>query len=65
MDNKKLAYSVTEAAEVLGISKALLYKYIQEGHHEFPIKKIEGRILIPCKPLETYINGQDMEKLAG
>lgn len=54
----KLAYSVSEAAEVLGISKSLLYKYIQEGQAEFPVKKIAGRILIPCKSLEDYMNDE-------
>ena len=57
---EKIAYSVSEAAEVLGISKSLLYKYIQEGQAEFPVKKIAGRILIPCKALESFINEEEL-----
>lgn len=53
---RKLAYSVSEAAEVLGISKSLLYKYIQEGQAKFPVRKIAGRILIPCRALEDFMN---------
>jgi excisionase family DNA binding protein len=53
---EKIAYSVSEAAKLLGISKSLLYKYIQEGKAEFPVKKIAGRILIPCRALEEYMN---------
>lgn len=61
MVTAKLTYSVSEVAKLLGVSKSLLYRYIQEGQPEFPVKKIAGRILIPCKALEKYMNDEDIE----
>lgn len=50
-----LVYSPQEAAEVLGISKSLLYKEIKINPR-FPRKMIGGRIVIPRRRLEEYIN---------
>lgn len=50
-----LVYSPQQAAEVLGISKSLLYKEIKQNP-AFPRKMIGGRIVIPCKRLEEYVN---------
>mgnify|MGYP001254027766 CR=1 FL=1 len=36
--------SVTKAAEVLGISRASAYRYIEQGH--LPAKRFGGRIYI-------------------
>lgn len=53
---KKLTYDVAEAAKVLGISKSLLYREIQNGTCQLPYHRIGGRILIPIKALELFIN---------
>lgn len=54
---ERLTYSVAEAANILGISKSLLYKYIQEDfENQLQVKKIYGRILIPKKALEDFVN---------
>ena len=59
MDNiknvEKLAYSVREAAEALGVSPAFLYRYI-DTHVDFPHRRLDGRIVIPVKKLTDYIN---------
>lgn len=52
---EKLAYSVREAAEALGVSPAFLYRYI-DTHLEFPHRRLDGRIVIPVKRLTDYIN---------
>lgn len=52
---EKLAYSVREAAEALGVSPAFLYRYI-DTHIEFPHRRLDGRIVIPVKRLTEYIN---------
>lgn len=50
---EKLTYSVTEAAEVLGVSTANMYQIIkQQG---FPVVVIGKRRLIPIKALERWV----------
>lgn len=50
---QKLTYSVTEAAEALGISKSTMYEFIKiQG---FPVIKIGNRRLIPIKGLEEWV----------
>lgn len=57
MTNDKAAYSVPEAAQVLGISKSLLYTLIGRG--EIPYCRIgEKRILIPANKLKEWLNRQ-------
>lgn len=51
----KVVYSVSEAAEVLGISRSLLYGEIKRNP-EFPRKMIGGRIMIPAQKLTEYFN---------
>lgn len=57
---EKLAYSVTEAAEVIGISRTVMYNLVHcDG---FPKKIVGGRILIPAKALERWLeNGEAVE----
>ena len=50
-----LVYSPQQAADILGISKSLLYKELK-NNPSFPRKMIGGRIVIPCKRLEEYVN---------
>ncbi|WP_125141643.1 helix-turn-helix domain-containing protein [Clostridium transplantifaecale] len=50
-----LVYSPQQAAAVLGISKSLMYKELK-NNSAFPRKMIGGRIVIPRRRLEEYIN---------
>lgn len=57
---EKLTLSVTEAAEVIGVSRPAMYNLVHcEG---FPKKVVGRRILIPVKALERWLeNGETVE----
>lgn len=50
-----IVYSVKEAAEVIGVSKSLIYEELKRNP-DFPRKMIGGRIMIPAKKLIDYFN---------
>lgn len=50
---KRLAYTIKEAAEMLGLSKSRLYEMVQ--FDEIPYMKIGGKILLPKKELESWL----------
>ncbi len=50
-----IVYSVEEAAEVIGISKSLLYTELKRNP-DFPRKMVGGRIMIPAQRLAEYFN---------
>lgn len=52
---QKVAYSVSEAAIAMGVSRAFLYNYLGE-HPEFPQLHLGTRIIIPIRSLEEFIN---------
>lgn len=54
---EKLAFSVAEFAEVLGISRGLAYQLVKspEGPQ---VARVGSRILIPKKALENWLNEQ-------
>ncbi|MDR1547932.1 MAG: helix-turn-helix domain-containing protein [Hungatella sp.] len=54
-NEETIVYSVSKAAEVLGISKALLYGELKKNPL-FPRKMIGGRIMIPAQKLKEYFN---------
>lgn len=57
---EKLAYSVTEAANVIGVSRTVMYNLVHCT--DFPKKVVGGRILIPAKALERWLeNGENTE----
>jgi len=56
LSHQRLAISVSEAAQMLGISRARLYPLISRG--EIPSFKIGGRRLVPVKALESFIERQ-------
>ena len=43
-ENKRLTYTVPEAAEILGLSRPTGYKLANEG--KLPVLRIGGRILV-------------------
>lgn len=55
---EKLAYTIKEAAEATGVSKAVLYKLTERG--EIPSAKFGEsetcRVLIPAKALRDWID---------
>ena len=53
----RLALSVHDAAEALGLSVDTVYELVRGN--KLPHKRIGRRILIPCRVLETWINAQD------
>jgi excisionase family DNA binding protein len=58
----KTTYSVTEAAELLGIHRETAYLQIAAG--KFPVKEIKlgRRIRIPCAPLDRLLGlGDDVD----
>ena len=56
LSHQRLAISVSETAQMLGISRARLYPLISRG--EIPSFKIGGRRLVPVKALESFIERQ-------
>ena len=51
---EKLAYSVPEVAEMLGISRASAYTYVRTG--VIPSLQLGGRIVIPCRVLDELLD---------
>ena len=52
----KLAYSVEEAAEALGVSRSLIYRLIHQSG--FPSVKLRGRRLISAELLAAWVKAQ-------
>ena len=50
---EKLAYSVPEAAEVLGIGVQAVYNLAHVA--SFPAVRVGNRILIPCESLARWL----------
>lgn len=55
----KLAYSITEAAKLLGISRPTLYTLVNKP--EFPAFKVGGRTLISTEGLREWVKAQAEE----
>lgn len=51
---KKQALSITEAAEMLGVSRPTLYKMIKEG--KIPALRLRRRIVIPIDEFNEWVN---------
>ncbi len=56
MDNK-LTFTVPEAAELLGISRALPYELV--GRQELPALRLGRRLVIPRRALEALLDAFD------
>ena len=54
--NEKLAYSVKELPEVLGISRPTAYELVHRS--DFPTISVGKRILIPKAALDRWLMGQ-------
>jgi len=56
VEESKIALSVTEAAEALGVSRVTMYQYIKRA--DFPAARIGGRVLIPREKLRLWLENQ-------
>ena len=54
--NEKLALSVTETAEALGLSRPSVYRLLQR--EDFPVFQVGGRRLVSRRGLEEWIDKQ-------
>ena len=54
--SERLVLSVTEAAEMLGISRTLAYDLV--ARKELPALRLGGRIVVLYRPLERLLNGE-------
>lgn len=52
----KLAYSITEAAHVLGVSRPTVYALIKQPG--FPVFQVGGRRLVSVEGLRDWIRSQ-------
>ena len=52
----RLCFSVTEAAQTLGVSRPTMYALIRR--EDFPKFKIGSRTLIPCSGLAEWVEAQ-------
>lgn len=52
----KLAYSITETAQVLGVSRPTVYALIK--HPGFPVFQIGGRKLVSVEGLRDWVRNQ-------
>lgn len=50
---KKRALSITEVAEILGVSRPTIYKMIQDG--EIPALRLRRRYVIPIEELDNWM----------
>ena len=50
----KITYTVTEAAELLGISRSSAYECVRRG--EIPSLTLGRRVVIPCRALEALLD---------
>lgn len=53
---KRLAYTIKEAAEMLGLSKSRLYEMVQ--FDEIPHMRIGGKVLLPKKEFESWLKSR-------
>ncbi len=51
---EKLVYSMKEVAEILGVSKSLIYDLAKRK--EIPVIHIGSRIVLPAKSLEEFLD---------
>ena len=61
--NEKIAYSVTEAARLLGVSRPTMYQLIKQPG--FPVFKVGARILVSRSGLANWIEQQTKGDITG
>lgn len=56
---ERMVLSVTEAAEMLGISRSLAYDLAARG--ELPTRRFGGRIVVLLRPLQRLLDGETVD----
>ena len=56
---EKLTYTVTEAAELLGIGRSAAYEAARSG--QLPTIRIGKRVLVPVAALERLLAGNELQ----
>lgn len=56
VDIQPLAFSMSEAAQVLGVSRPTLYKYV--NREDFPSFKLGNRTLVSAEGLREWVRQQ-------
>jgi excisionase family DNA binding protein len=59
MDNDRLTLTVEEAAQLLGISRALGYELVARG--ELPSIRLGRRIVVPRRALDAMLDAASLE----
>ena len=59
MDNDRLTLTVEEAAQLLGISRALGYELVARG--ELPSIHLGRRIVVPRRALDAMLDAASLE----
>jgi excisionase family DNA binding protein len=62
VERRRLVLSVTEAAEILGISRAFAYELVARGH--LPHIRLGRRIVVPHVQLDRLLEGRDAHETA-
>jgi excisionase family DNA binding protein len=62
MTSERLTLTVTEAAKLLGISRAMAYECVRTG--DLPAIRLGGRILIPRERFNEMLSGGDDARAA-
>lgn len=57
MDDKRLTLSIDQTAEILGISRGLVYGLVARG--ELPSIRCGRRILVLKRAIDNLVNGDD------
>lgn len=58
----KLLLSIEEASALLGLSRDTVYSMAKTNKEGMPSVRVGGRVLIPRKHLETWINRKVIER---
>lgn len=61
-EHVRLTLSVSEAARLLGVSRALAYELVARG--ELPSLRLGRRVVVPRKALERLLDTEDRAGLA-
>lgn len=56
MGTEKLAFSISEAARVVGVSRPTMYQWMNKP--DFPCLRVGGVVRIPVRAFEIWINEQ-------
>ena len=55
-ENPRLAYSMKEAAQALGVARSTLWKMVSEG--ELEVRRLGRRVLVPAEVIQNLLNRQ-------